>query len=116
MVTATPPPSLSIPIAMIGAPAIFVPYGETEMEVRVTNVSQAHLERRTLSLDEFIMLGGGSGEVGELGTNQVGWNQNFDIPPDRSVSASLGLDPANQPLASRRLLVKHLRAGSGGYW
>ncbi len=96
--TETPPPSLTIPIAMIGSPAIFVPTGQTSLEAQVTNISQAQLERRALSLDEFIMLAG-SGEPASAGVNPARWNQSFEVPPDRSVTAGLTLDPNRQPLA-----------------
>ncbi|HMN60703.1 MAG TPA: Ig-like domain-containing protein, partial [Anaerolinea sp.] len=110
--TDTPPPSLTIPVAQIGSPAIFIPAGETVLDVRITNVSQAILQRRTLSVDDFIMLAS-SGDAAPTGSNPVSWTQNFDAPQNRSIAAALRVDPNNQPLPPGVYWFKVSAPGAG---
>lgn len=89
--TETPPPSLVIPVSQIGAPAIFIPAGQTSLDVRVTNLRQVQLERRSVTVDDFTAMYYGSSVKG---TGLQRWVQPFDIPADRSVSEQLSLDPS----------------------
>ena len=107
MTTETPPPSLTIPIAMIGAPAIFVPAGQTDAG-RARHQRQPGPSRppHPARWTNFIMLGRPS-EPGELGVNPSPLEPEFRILPPTAASAPpLNLDPANQPLAPWRLLVQ----------
>jgi uncharacterized protein YfaS (alpha-2-macroglobulin family) len=96
--TETPPPSLVIPIAQVGAPAIFVPTGQTALDVRVTNLASVQVERRALSLDEFIMSVGASGAAPE-GSSVKRWTQAFESTVNRSVRANMRLDAAGGALS-----------------
>ena len=96
--TETPPPSLVIPLAQLGVPAIFIPAGQTGLDVRVTNLAQAQLERRSLTIDQFIA-SAGSGLPGPQGSAPNRWTETFTAPPDRSTSARMRLDSAGSALS-----------------
>ena len=110
--TETPPPSLVIPLAQLGVPAIFVPAGQTGLDVRVTNLTQAQIERRALSLDQFI-ISIGSSELGPLGSSPNRWTETFTVPPDRSTSARLRLDSAGGSLSPGMYSLKVDAPGLG---
>ncbi len=96
--TETPPPQLVIPLAQAGAPAFFIPAGETGLDVRVTNLAQAQLRRASLTLDEFIA-SFGSGQPGPAGSAVRSWTETFSAPADRSTGARIRLDPSGAGLA-----------------
>ncbi|GAP08080.1 large extracellular alpha-helical protein [Anaerolinea thermolimosa] len=107
--TETPPPSLVIPIMQVGASAIFVPAGQATLDVRVTNLSQAQLERGTLSVTDFIQQQSFGGVLRR--SNVQRWSAGFEVPPNRSTPQKLPLDPAGQPPAPG---LYHLKIAAPG--
>ncbi len=94
--TETPPPSLVIPVAQSGSPAIFVPAGQTALSVRVTNLSQVQVSRSQLTFAQFNA--SLTEYVPPQGSGRQSWTARFEVPPDRSTPTTLALDPAGQVL------------------